>query len=102
MDIMQQGQKLIKQLNAEYVGKEVIITEGKFKGRKGRIKNLRISYPFNLSSANAFIEVYFKNGSLDRSGKPNVILDYAYNQHWHTLDTLEILIQENEDAKTDR
>lgn len=77
-----EGAKRIEQLKKQYIGKEVTITRGKFKGREGYIRTLCASYPFTLPFVNAHVEVYFKKD------KGKVILDYAYNHHWHTLDTL--------------
>jgi hypothetical protein len=84
-----EGEKRIKQLEKEYIHKEVKITRGKFKGREGYISNLCATYPFTPPFVNAHVEIYYKKD------KSKVILDYAYSQHWHTLDTLELKTKEH-------
>jgi hypothetical protein len=76
--------KRIQRLEEAYLNKEVKITRGKFKGRIGYISSLCPSYPFTLSCVSAHVEIYYKRD------KSRIIIDYAYNQHWHTLDTLEL------------
>ena len=84
-DFENEGKRREEEAKAKFIGKEVVITRGKFKGRTGYISSLCSSYPFTPPFINAHVEVYFKDGS------KRTILDYAYNQHWHTLDTLQFI-----------